>query len=648
MKRLVLPLLAALLAAPLSAQCGETQTPCDDKPVETVAATQKGCGEGSSIECGSVFDAKRAGEIVDRVRTPGCANIARHGLRMNAEFVGDRDQAQHLVARIREAPDRATAIRMLLDLSKQDEKAKTQTMSESAARALAKRVRAPGCSSGGRNFVFQEMEAITDIDVAAALAARVREAADLDAATAMLVKASSKAKPSKSVAKSCGEGCAESCGEGCASTGDAAILASTTAKTQDENAKPTAKSAPLDAAAALELAKQVRAPGCSSGGSNLLFQQLDAVTEIGQAEALAARVREARDLRAAAGEILFAAMDTRTAALPTKLAAKLTETGFFADVENRKMAPGFVPYEVNVPLWSDGAKKARFFRLPEGKKVEFTRDGEWRFPDGTTFLQTLYFPAEDEDDELVVETRVMVKRGKDPLFGIYVWNDDADDGALTENGDEFYANHGNSSQLWKVARTKDCTKCHNEAAGLILGLNTAQLNRELERKPGTHQLKSLAAAGHLTKLPADISDLPALPNPHDATKPLDERARAYLHVHCSTCHQPGGPGSGTMDLRTQTEFLATGIVRSPSHGLRRGQVRPGRPERSRLIGRMASVDWDRMPDLLTTVPDDKAIAMLSDWVRSMKRTKPMSKRTALQDAPASEAASAPSRKYSGR
>lgn len=575
MKPFALLLVSLLCALPLAAQCGDAK------------ATAKGCEAGCSTSCTGPMNAQRAGEIVDNVRKPGCANIARHGLKSDLGGFADNDEAQHFVARLREAPDRDAAIALVMKRVAP----KDDDFNAAAAKALAQRVRAPGCSSGGRNFIFQEMDAIQDIDVAAKLAAKVREAQDLDQAADFLLTAARTA-PAHPVSL------------------------------QDQDEAPTSKKRPFGPEAALDMAKRVREPGCSSGGSNLLFQELDAITEIEEAEILAARVREARDLRAAAAEILFAGLQRAQPKLPKELPATLVDTGFFADLEARTMAAGFVPYDVNVPLWSDGAKKARFFRLPEGTQAEFTRDGEWRFPDGTTFLQTLYFPKTEEDDELRVETRVMVKRGKDPLFGVYVWNDDADDGELTENGDEFFANHGNQSQLWKVARTKDCTKCHNEAAGLILGLNTAQLNRALAKDPKKNQLRELASAGHVAKMPESLDDLPALPNPHDASQPLEARARAYLHVHCATCHQPGGPGSGTMDLRTQTEFLATGIVRSPTHRVRRGQIRPGRPGRSRLIGRMASVDWDRMPDLLTTVPDDKAIAMLSEWVRSMKPTPP--------------------------
>src|SRR5437879_634331 len=50
------------------------------------------------------------------------------------------------------------------------------------------------------------------------------------------------------------------------------------------------------------------------------------------------------------------------------LPAKVSQTGLYAatGVPARKLGDGIVPFQVNSPLWSDGAAKERFISLPAG------------------------------------------------------------------------------------------------------------------------------------------------------------------------------------------------------------------------------------------------------------------------------------------
>jgi len=50
-----------------------------------------------------------------------------------------------------------------------------------------------------------------------------------------------------------------------------------------------------------------------------------------------------------------------TADFPSHLSA----TGIFEDLARLRFHSGFVPYEVNLPFWSDGAEKRRWIALPE-------------------------------------------------------------------------------------------------------------------------------------------------------------------------------------------------------------------------------------------------------------------------------------------
>src|SRR5690606_15871493 len=49
--------------------------------------------------------------------------------------------------------------------------------------------------------------------------------------------------------------------------------------------------------------------------------------------------------------------------------ATLAETGLFTDLQNLVPVPGIVPYNINVPFWSDGAIKSRWFGLLDPESV---------------------------------------------------------------------------------------------------------------------------------------------------------------------------------------------------------------------------------------------------------------------------------------
>src|SRR5262245_7248417 len=66
----------------------------------------------------------------------------------------------------------------------------------------------------------------------------------------------------------------------------------------------------------------------------------------------------------------------------------LAETGAFADLTQLQPEPGIIPFEINVPLWADGAHKARWFSLPDTNlTVGFSRGGFWTFPAGSIWIK---------------------------------------------------------------------------------------------------------------------------------------------------------------------------------------------------------------------------------------------------------------------
>jgi putative heme-binding domain-containing protein len=137
-----------------------------------------------------------------------------------------------------------------------------------------------------------------------------------------------------------------------------------------------------------------------------------------------------------------------------------------------------------------------------------------------------------------------------------------------------------------------------------------------------HQLTQLASAGVLARASAGSADDRArLASPHDATENLDDRARSYLHVNCSMCHQPGGNAIVSFYLRRDLPFdqlntnKGTGIG---TFGMRDARiVAPGDPYRSLLLYRMSKLGYARMPYIGSRVVDNAGVALVEEWIRSL-------------------------------
>ena len=167
-------------------------------------------------------------------------------------------------------------------------------------------------------------------------------------------------------------------------------------------------------------------------------------------------------------------------------------------------------------------------------------------------------------------------------------------------------------------------QCHTAAAGFSLGLETAQLNRNLTYPSTGRTADQLQTLDHIgmfdAPLPGTVTQVIA--DPSDTSQPLDDRARAYLHTNCSGCHRPGGPTNSGMDLQVQTAFAATNtcnvVPGTSSLGIPNARlIAPGDASRSVVIARMGRRDADGMPPLGSTVVDAAGETLLMDWVNSL-------------------------------
>ena len=88
-------------------------------------------------------------------------------------------------------------------------------------------------------------------------------------------------------------------------------------------------------------------------------------------------------------------------------------------------ADNVYPYELNTPLFSDYTTKYRFFQLPAGEQIRYTKQGSIQFPVGTVISKTFAYPVNMTDPnqgERLLETRIEFRQ-KNGWFGFsYLWN----------------------------------------------------------------------------------------------------------------------------------------------------------------------------------------------------------------------------------
>jgi uncharacterized repeat protein (TIGR03806 family) len=309
--------------------------------------------------------------------------------------------------------------------------------------------------------------------------------------------------------------------------------------------------------------------------------------------------------------------DLRPVSPPGKTAPveRLSELGIFVgSPAHYALRADFVPYEVNVPLYADGAEKRRAVYLPPGARIHAT-DDRWEIPVGAYLVKTFSFPLDLRDPSLgerFVETRFLVRTEGGFVASTYLWNEEQTD-AFASQGDldvavTFVDRDGRrQDRSFHVPSARDCAGCH---AGRALGWRSRQLDHE-------HQIERFLELGLIDAVPADHAVL------HDpfGNAPLDMRARSYLDANCGHCHGEGGSAERTGVL---WELENTGLMELPlcrrtrSVDGRDRVIVPGHPEGSEFLARLttSNLRW-RMPRGPSRVTDQAGFELLSAWVDAM-------------------------------
>jgi uncharacterized repeat protein (TIGR03806 family) len=312
----------------------------------------------------------------------------------------------------------------------------------------------------------------------------------------------------------------------------------------------------------------------------------------------------------------------------------LSQTGAFSDTARLIPAAGLVPYNVNSPLWSDGAVKSRWIALPAGQTIHFSEKGEWAFPSGTVFVKHFEMPVDENHPEVRrrLETRLLVRDASGAAYGVtYKWRADNSDAdlladSLLEELTVRTATGTTRKQTWYYPSQTDCIRCHTPAAGYVLGAKTRQLNGELiyaATGSSDNQLRTWSHL-HMFDAPPDEAKLASLDRMvplTDHSAPLEARVRSYIDANCAQCHRPGGVHA-LWDARYDTLLAGASILNAASLnriGIAGAKiVKPGDVAHSVLLGRVDTLDpANRMPPVARNRIDSTAVEAIGQWIAQM-------------------------------
>ncbi|MEM7781400.1 MAG: SO2930 family diheme c-type cytochrome [Pseudomonadota bacterium] len=300
----------------------------------------------------------------------------------------------------------------------------------------------------------------------------------------------------------------------------------------------------------------------------------------------------------------------------------LSEFAFFLDAAARSPAPGVIPYELNTPLWSDGADKLRYIYVPDGAEIRANGEGLLRFPIGSAIIKTFAF--EEGEDQRYIETRLLLHRADGWIALPYRWNEEQTEARLALAGARIpLTTPAGDAISYRIPNKNQCKSCHSKD-GEVVPIGPRSRNLSVD------WLENVHASGQLDLVPEGSGSLPVWSEgPADFSEMsfADKNAlsRAYLDVNCAHCHQPGGGASNSgLDLRwEQADPFAIGVGKPPvAAGRGAGgllvSIEPGDPDASILVHRMNSNEPGvAMPELGRSTIDTRAVALMRDWISDM-------------------------------
>lgn len=304
----------------------------------------------------------------------------------------------------------------------------------------------------------------------------------------------------------------------------------------------------------------------------------------------------------------------------------LADTGLYADFATKTLAPDVHPFSPQYALWSDGATKRRWIRLPPKKRIDATNPDAWIFPVGTRFWKEFAFGRR-------VETRLIERQANGEwFFATYRWNEDESDAVLVPETGVRHVAESRPGVPYDLPGVVECRACHESGLATILGFSALQLSSDRDPNalhaiapdPGSLDLDELLRRGWIRGLPKAIAT--HAPRVRAAT-PTERTALGYLHANCSNCHNSqsliANLGLSFVVRADGTPDTLATAVGQPSHYHPTGttierHIVPGNPDASLVMARISNRGNVRqMPPMDSHLADADAIALLSRWIREL-------------------------------
>lgn len=293
---------------------------------------------------------------------------------------------------------------------------------------------------------------------------------------------------------------------------------------------------------------------------------------------------------------------------PSQTATRLSELCLFEDTSTRRLRSDVVEFAPAHALWTDGAQKRRWIRLPAGTQIDSSDMDHWQFPVGTQVFKE--FALEGK----LLETRMIWRTGTgaaDYVVATYIWTADQTDAIRNDSGATDVHNTAHD-----VPPQRQCGECHDGEPGQVLGFSAVQLSHA-----ASPNVKELAAGGLLSHPPAAGQEY-SVPGTQ-----VDVAALGYLHANCGHCHSPTGQAWREVDLdlrlrvseraaaSTQTYLTTVGVNTQDWSSQKSKRVAPGAPADSEIHYRMSlRNDRRQMPPLGTATQDQEGLQAVSSWI----------------------------------
>ncbi|MFK7981919.1 MAG: hypothetical protein AB8G86_18205, partial [Saprospiraceae bacterium] len=237
--------------------------------------------------------------------------------------------------------------------------------------------------------------------------------------------------------------------------------------------------------------------------------------------------------------------------IPIEPYEKLSQYQFFqGNLADLKPSDRVIPYDLNSPLFSDYAHKARFVWMPEGTSASYTTERELDFPKGAAIIKNFYYENDETDaskGKRIMETRLLINRGADWEAIGYIWNDEQTEAYHEVIGDikevSWVNTEGKPQNINYIIPNKNqCKSCHlNGKKQIPIGPKVRNLNKTFAYADGTmNQLEKWASIGYLSGYDGQVNHPKVATWDNEKSGDIHDRAMAYLDINCAHCHNKTG------------------------------------------------------------------------------------------------------------